>query len=469
MIDATDAAPESPEAASLEPLRSSLRILVVDDDEGTREALRLVFSTSDHRVTAVDTAELALVMVERAYFDLVFLDLQLEATSGLDLLPKLLERSPWLKTVIITGFGSVESTVEAMRRGAWNYLTKPLDPGDLRLLAAHVQEIKDLERRVEDLETTAGPSAHGLLIESGNAQMRRAVEVARQVADSDATVLILGESGTGKGVLARHIHEQSRRRAGPFTVVSSPSLTAELMNSELFGHVRGAFTGAVASTAGKVAAAEGGSLFLDEVGDIPLAIQPKLLRFLQDRQYERVGEAEVREADVRVIAATNRDLGQAVERGEFREDLFYRLDVIEITVPPLRERREDIPTLARWFLRTYGHRYGKPDMEFTAKAERLLLDHPWPGNVRELQNAVERAVILARTSQVGANLLPRQTGGGVVDGLFSDDAQELPTLAGMEERYIRHVLETTASIEEASEVLDVAPSTLWRRRRKYGI
>lgn len=447
---------------------ANLRILVVDDDEGIRETLRLLFESTEHRVTAVDTAELALVMAERAYFDVAFVDVFLDSESGLDLIPQLLERCPWLKVVMITGHGSVESAVEAMRRGAYEYLTKPFTPDDVRLVVRHVEELRSLQRRVEDLEQIGGGRPPPVL-DSGNSVMRRAVETARQVADSDATVLLLGESGTGKGVLARRIHEWSGRASGPFAVVSSPSLTAELLSSELFGHVRGAFTGAVTNTTGKVAVAEGGTLFLDEVGDIPLVIQPKLLRFLQDREYERVGDPETRTADVRVITATNVNLEQAVERGDFREDLFYRLNVIQITVPPLRQRPEDILPLAHAFLTTFGQRYGKSTMSFTEKAERVLMEYRWPGNVRELQNAVERAVIMARTPQLGANLLPNTTGGGVVAGLRGEDADDLPTLEGMEERYIAHVLEVTESIEEAAEVLGVAPSTLWRRRRKYGL
>lgn len=464
MTEPVETGPPSIESAAA----ANLRILVVDDDEGMRETLRLCFDATDHRVTAVDTPDLALVMAERAYFDVAFVDVFLDTESGLDLIPKLLERCPWIKVVMITGHASIESAVEAMRRGAYEYLIKPFTPQDVRLVAQRVEELRLLQRHVEALEQEGGSRLEPLL-ESGNAAMSRAVETARQVAHSHATVLLLGESGTGKGVLARRIHQWSQRASGPFAVVSSPSLTAELLSSELFGHVRGAFTGAVASTTGKVAVAEGGTLFLDEVGDIPITIQPKLLRFLQDREYERVGDPETREADVRVITATNVDLESAVERGDFREDLFYRLNVIQITVPPLRQRPEDIVPLARSFLSHFGERYKKSVSGFTDKAEQVLMDHRWPGNVRELQNAVERAVILARTQQVGANLLPDNTGGGVVAGLRGENVEDLPSLEGMEERYIAHVLEVTESIEEAAEVLGVAPSTLWRRRRKYGL
>jgi NtrC-family two-component system response regulator AlgB len=279
--------------------------------------------------------------------------------------------------------------------------------------------------------------------------------------------LITGESGTGKGVLARAIHDWSHRATHPFAAVNCPALSAELLRSELFGHVKGAFTGATDTKVGKIEFADGGTLFLDEVGLLVSEIQPRLLRFLQDKEYERVGDPKPRHADVRLIAATNRDLHEAVSRGEFRDDLYYRINVINISLAPLRARRDDIPGLAQSFVRFFGAKYGKPLEGFTDEAIELLRAQTWPGNVRELQNVVERAVILTRSTRIGTALLPSSE--SPRPGIPGNDRSGLTTLKQMEERYIRHVLEVTESLDEAATVLGVAPSTLWRLRRKYRI
>jgi len=447
---------------------AKLRMLIVDDDKLVRDAVQLVFEGSPHYLLSCAGVDHALVAVTREMFDLAFVDLQLGEDSGLDLIPELLERAPWLKIVVVTGDSSIETAVKAVRSGALEYLRKPLSPDELRLSAARVAEVRALERKLEAIEQDVGHFSPQRYLDSRNADMKRALATAQKAAASEATILIRGESGTGKGVFARGIHEWSDRTSGPFGVVSCPSLTPALLQSELFGHVRGAFTGAVADKIGKIAATDGGTLFLDEVGDLPAEIQPQLLRFLQDREYERVGDPETRTSDVRVIAATNKDLEKAIEAGEFREDLFYRLNVIPVTIPPLRERMEDMHTLSELFVQFYAAKYGRRVTGFTEAAERALREYDWPGNVRELQNSIERAVILAGSDRVGATLLP-QGGKGRLAQLGVASGDDLPTLEGMEKRYIEHVLEVTDSIERAAEILDVAPSTLWRRRRKYDI
>ncbi len=449
------------------PNPTKLRIMIVDDDVTIRESVALVFEGGPHHILKCSGVDHALVAATREMFDLAFVDLQLGENSGLDLIPELIDRAPWIKVVVVTADGSIGTAVEAVRRGALEYLRKPLSPDELRQSASRVADIRALERRLESLEQDVGHFSPATYLDSRSPEMKRAIATAETVASSDATVLLTGESGTGKGVLARAIHGWSTRADEAFGVVNCPSLSSALLQSELFGHVRGAFTGAISDKVGKIAATDSGTLFLDEVGDLPTEIQPQLLRFLQDREYERLGDPESRSADVRVIAATNRDLSQSIQDGSFREDLYYRLNVIPIHIPPLRERREDVEALATLFLRFYAAKYGRKIEEFTDAARRAISDYDWPGNVRELQNAIERAVILAGSDRVVASSLPRDVRSGLERvGIIEDD---LPTLEGMEQRYIEHVLGQTDSIERAAEILDVAPSTLWRRRRKYGI
>ena len=449
--------------------QDAVRVLVVDDEPAVREAIRLCLEPGGHSITATGGAEHARIAVTRKRFDLALVDLRLGDESGLDLLSELLEADPALLVVVVTAYGSIASAVEAMRRGAFDYLAKPVAPESLEILLRRVIERRRLESRVRTLEEDVKAAHLTPLLETSSPAVARAIGVARDVARTDATVLLTGESGTGKGVLARAIHEWSDRAGRPFATVNCPSLSAELLRSELFGHVKGAFTGATDHKIGKIEYADGGTLLLDEVGELDLEIQPRLLRFLQDREYERVGDPEPRHADVRLIAATNRDLGRAVAEEGFRDDLFYRLNVIQIELPPLRQRPDDILPLAQLFLRYFARRYSKMITGFTDDAQAALREQPWPGNIRELQNAVERAVILERRTAVGAGALPRGTREGPLERAGLGGSTELPTLEGMEERYIRHVMETTDSVERAAEILGVAPSTLWRRRRKYGI
>ncbi len=296
--------------------------------------------------------------------------------------------------------------------------------------------------------------------------MHATLELAQRVAEKDASLLILGENGTGKTVLARAIHQWSGRRDAIFATVSCPSLSAELLASELFGHVRGSFTGATDNRQGRVQIAEGGTLFLDEIGDLPAVLQPKLLRFLQDREYERVGDPNTRTADVRVIAATNRDLGSMVEQGKFREDLFYRLNVVTLTMPPLRERREDIEKISEGMLARLARRYDAPARRFSADALALLMAHSWPGNLRELHNAIERAVIVSRGEAIGAEHLPfaRERPPASL-GLRAGDAVSLQEL---ERAHIEAVIASSPSLEAAARLLKIDSSTLYRKRKQYG-
>ena len=451
---------------SVRSVREGVGILVLDDDAGVRESIEECFATSDHVVTATGDVDEARRLAREGAFDLLLLDLRLGAQSGIDMIRDFLRSAPWLKVVLITGHGTIETAVRAMREGAHDFITKPLRPIELRAVAERVAENRRLERRIRSLEAQVRRWTPSPMLSSESPVMRRVLSAARSAAESDVNVLLTGESGTGKGVLARAIHEWSERAEAPFVVVHCPALSSELLRSELFGHVRGAFTGAVKTEVGKIAVADGGTLFLDEIGDLDPGIQAKLLRFLQDREYERLGDTQTRTADVRIIAATNADLEAEMRAGNFREDLFYRLNVVNLELPPLRERPEDVEGLAEHFLLHYSARYERP-LEFTDEARALLRNHDWPGNARELDNAIERAVVLSRSDVVGAEEFSVATGRSTpVPGL---EAGDLVTLEEMEKRYIRHVLDRMPTIEDASDVLGVSPTTLWRRRRKYDL
>ncbi|MGH9676099.1 MAG: sigma-54-dependent transcriptional regulator [Candidatus Acidiferrum sp.] len=443
-----------------------MEILVIDDEVSLRRTLRTTLESMSHRVAESANGEQALRQLQKQSFDLAILDLRLGREAGLDLLPRLLEVAPQLGVVVATAYSSIGSAVEAMRRGAFDYLPKPFTPDQLRVVLDRWQLVHRLSSEVAELREQIRGSNPETDLESGEPEMRAALQVAFQAAQSDAIILLTGESGTGKGVLARAIHAKSNRATRPFVTIHCPSLSSELLESELFGHTRGAFTGAVQDTEGKVAAAEGGTLFFDEIGDMPAPLQAKLLRLLQDRAYERVGETRTRTTDVRILAATNHDLKAEVAAGRFREDLFYRLSVIEVTLPPLRLRQLDILPLTQHLLRFFARQTGKRATGFTAEALAAIQRHTWPGNVRELRNAIERAVILTTESEIGLASLPAQIGKPVAANIELGGGV---TLDALESEHIRRILAGTPSLEDAARILGIDPSTLYRKRKKYGL
>jgi NtrC-family two-component system response regulator AlgB len=440
---------------------SVLRVLVVDDDTNVRKTLAMSLQTEGYEALAVSNGADAVAEAARQHFDVAFVDLRLKAASGLDLIPELLTRSPWLQIVMITAHGSIDSSVAAMKRGAIDYLTKPFTPAQVRSLTA------SLGRQLANKRHVAPDGAPGEAIagiQSRSPQMQLVIALAHQAAQSNTTILLRGESGTGKGVLARAVHEWSDRGNQPFATVSCPTLSPQLLESELFGHAKGAFTSAVRDNPGRIQACDGGTLFLDEIGDLSLDLQPKLLRFVQDRQYERVGESITRNADVRMIVATNVNLDEAVRSGRFREDLFYRIKVIQIDVPPLRQRVEDIIPLAEQFI-------GELESEnaalgLTPEARSALQGYSWPGNIRELRNVIERAVTLCKTREIGLEHLP---GNFIPSAAPPVELGDPISMEKLEELHIRRVLARTKSIGEAARVLGMDPATLWRRRKKYGV
>ena len=445
-----------------------MHILIVDDEPNIRRTLRATFEASGHDVEEADSVSGTLRVIARKAFDVAFVDVRLGGDSGLDLIDPMLAQLPLVAIVLITAHATIDSAVEAMRRGAFDYLPKPFTPAQVRAVLEQVAQVRRLRDRVADLEERVRREVPEADFLGDDPEVRRVFDVAGRIAASEAPVLIRGESGTGKGVLARALHAWSRRGGGPFVTVSCPSLSAELLESELFGHVRGAFTGAVRDVSGKVAAAEGGTLFLDEIGDLPAALQPKLLRFLQEKRYERVGEATTRAADVRFVAATNRDLESAVASGSFREDLLYRLNVIELSLPHLR-LRGDAAAIADHLLAFFARRLGRRLTGFSAEAREAMAGYPWPGNLRELRNAVERAAILAVGPEVGAEDLPERV--GRVRPAAARPPVEVGgpvTLEDLEAEHIRRVIATSPTLDEAARTLGIDPSTLYRKRKRSG-
>jgi NtrC-family two-component system response regulator AlgB len=441
-----------------------LSVLIVDDEKNIRQALRVCLEAVQVTVVEASSARTAIEVAGRSALDAVFLDLRLGSDSGLEVIPQLLGDNPNVAIVMITAYATVETAVEAIRRGAWDYLPKPFTPAQIWHLVEKIEARRSLTLRMSDLQSRLLAETPDIDLETAAPAMRSIIEIVSRAAQADVSVLFRGESGTGKGVLARAMHFESKRRDRPFVTVSCPTLTEELLASELFGHAKGAFTGAVRDQPGRVEAAEGGTLFLDEIGDMPHALQAKVLRFLQEKEFERVGETRTRKADVRVIAATNRDLEADVHSGRFREDLLFRLNVIEIRVPPLRERPEDVMTLARRFLAFFARAVGRQGPALSPDAEKLLRGYQWPGNVRELRNAMERAMILWPSAIFEPAAFPERIAGGRERG---PEVGGRYTVDDIERAHITAVLASTRTMDEAAAILGIDGSTLWRKRKKY--
>jgi len=418
-------------------------IVVADDEAVQRETVASVLREQGHTVHEAGGGERVLELVAAHTVDLVITDLRMPDLSGLDVVRRVKERQPDVAVVVVTAYGSVEGAVEAMRAGAADFLTKPVDLDHLELLVRRLLSHRDLVRENRALRRRLQQNSRGLRLLGEAPSLREVLARASRAAETDATVLILGESGTGKELLARTIHDLSARATGPFVAVNCAALPETLLESELFGHVKGAFTGADRDHAGRIAQAAGGTLFLDEIGDVPPPVQVKLLRFLQDRRYTPVGGDGTVAADVRVVTATHRDLRAMIAEGAFREDLYYRLDVVNLRLPPLRERREDIPALVEHFLHRYAERYGRPARLVSREAMDALLKHDYRGNVRELENIVEQAVVLCRGEVIHSDDLP-----ATVTRRTAEDGQLDPEgyagdLPGFLERLERSIVQRT--------------------------
>ncbi len=442
-------------------------ILVVDDEEHQRKVLGGFLRKRGFGVDAAGGADEALRAVSSRAVDLVLTDLRMPGRDGVQLLDAIHGINPELPVIVMTAYGTVASAVDAMKRGAADYLTKPIDLDELELLVARTLERRALVSENETLREQLESRYRLKGLETSNGRMAEAINLAARAAASRATILIRGESGTGKELLARAIHYASPRHKGPLVAVNVAALPETLLESELFGHERGAFTGADRERRGRFELADGGTLFLDEIGDLPKGTQVKLLRVLQEQAFERLGASRTIEVDVRVIAATHRDLEAMVKSGQFRDDLYYRLDVVSVTIPPLRERREDIPLLVDHFLRSLaGEGQGK---QVSREAMDLLLKHDYPGNVRELENLIHRAVVLARGSVIATGDLPLPLG-----LLASEEAEESAAftekVAAFERGLIREALAQAGGIQtRAARALGMTERHLRYKLQKYGL
>jgi len=460
------------------------QILVVDDQKSVRATLQITLSRAGHGVDEAGSGEEAIQKIDTTIYDLVLTDLKMEGADGLAVLEAVKARDQDTEVILITAFGTIESAVQAIKRGAHDYLTKPFTPDqvlhavDLALERKRLRtEVRTLARRLEDPNDPA-------TIVGDSERVKRVMEIVREWAQSDSTILITGETGTGKDLLARAIRALSPRKDKPYVVVNCATIPDNLFESELFGHVRGAFSGALRNRKGLAQEADGGTLFLDEVGEMPLEVQPQLLRFLETGEVRPIGQNKSIRIDARVVAATNRDLQSMISRGEFREDLFYRLNVLPIELPSLRERREDIPKLAGHFLDRFVKRTGRPVIEISKKALGLLQGYDWPGNIRELENVIERGVMLAKGTELRPEhlMLPgsRSLDGSGTHAALStpprveepavDDSGDLLSLAEVERRHVLAVLKACGGNQKkASSILQISKSTLWRKLKEYGI
>ncbi len=448
-------------------------ILVIDDEGGIRESLEVLLSLEGYSVKTVPDGEQGLRTLEMESFDLILLDLALPGQSGLDLLPQIKERQPETPVIMITAYGTVDNVVEAIRAGAENFVQKPWD--NEKLLAdirSAVARYKAEEENLQ-LKRTLKQRYNFANIVGKSEIMRRVFDLISQVAPSRSTVLIQGESGTGKELIAKAIHANSPRRDKPFVPINTGAMPTELLESTLFGHVKGAFTSAIASKKGLFEVANGGTLFLDEIATMGMDTQAKILRVLQDRRFMHVGGIQEIQVDVRIIAATNIDLRQAVRDGKFREDLFYRLNVIMVDLPPLRSRREDIPLLVSHFLEFYAKENGLSPRRLSADALRALIDYEWPGNVRELENSIERGVVLSSGPVIGSELLPGHiTGRSFQDALLehNPNASLFDILEDIERRIIVEKLERCNwNQTDAAEQFHIPLSTLNQKIKRLNI
>jgi two-component system response regulator HydG len=448
------------------------RVLVVDDELGVCELLEEGLGKRGFRVTFRTAADEAVELLGAEDFDVVVTDLTMRGMSGLELCAWIAETRPDLPVVVITAFGSLDTATASIRAGAYDFVTKPFEMDALRLTLERAARHRALREEVKRLRREVAGSRANEMIVSRSLPMKKVFDLIDRVADSEASVLITGESGTGKELVARALHQGGPRRAGPFVAVNCAAVPAPLLESELFGHVRGAFTDARGARAGLFARAGGGTLFLDEIGDMPLELQPKLLRALQERRVRPVGSDEEIPFDVRVVSATNQDIETAVEERRFREDLYYRINVVHLDLPPLRSRGADVLLLAQHFIERLAPVAGKPIKGLSAAAAEKLVAYAWPGNVRELMNCVERAVALARYDQIAVDDLPEKIRTYRRSHVLvsSDDPAELIRMEEVERRYILRVLEAVSGNKsQAAQILGFDRATLYRKLERYGV
>lgn len=445
------------------------RVLIIDDEEAIRDSCTLVLHKEGYNVETAADGPQGLRLFQGTTPHVVLLDLKLPGMEGRDVLTHIKKESPETPVIIITGFASIESAVDTIKRGAFDYLAKPFSPEELRVIVSKALESRKLLTQGLALQREMGHQAPRGMVAGKSAAMTRVMDIVRRVSATESTVLITGESGTGKELLATQIHSYSFRRDAPFVVVDCGALVETLFESELFGHVKGSFTGAHETKHGRFEVADGGTIFLDEISNISLSIQAKLLRAIQEREITRIGSTEPIKVDVRIIAATNEDLAECVKAGKFREDLFYRLSVVPIHVPPLRDRKEDIPGLLDFFIQKYNKKTNKKIQDISAGARKALIEHEWPGNIRELENTIERAVVLSESDEIVLEDLIYH-GIGTNLSFLQPAADRLRSLEDMEKEYITIVLQAQhGNRSRTAQILGIDRKTLLAKIKKYGL
>jgi DNA-binding NtrC family response regulator len=443
------------------------RILIIDDEESIRDSVGQVLEKEGYAVESAVSGQEGLSLFGKKAFQVVYLDLKLPGIKGLDVLSRIKETSPETPVIIITGYASIESAVEAMKRGSFDYLTKPFTPEEVRVTTRKALESRRFFLENTSLRGELEAKAEFDLVVGRNRAMGEVLDIVRRVSPAESTVLISGESGTGKELIAREIHRHSLRLHAPFVVVDCGALVETLFESELFGHVKGSFTGAHETKHGRFEVADGGTIFFDEIGSIGLNIQAKLLRVIQEREVNRIGSSKPIKVDVRILAATNENLADGVRKGKFREDLFYRLSVVPIQLPPLRERKEDIPLLVAHFLQKYNKKAKKNISSVSPRALRALKEYDWPGNIRELENTIERAVVLSQGDGIKLEDLMYHgiSAGSTALGL---PGGRLKTLEDMEKEHIKAVLRAQyGNKTRTADILGIDRKTLWAKIKKF--
>jgi DNA-binding NtrC family response regulator len=450
-------------------------ILVIDDEEVMRDVLGTLLTQAGYKVTVTESGQAGLALARKHSYAAAIVDVMLPDMGGLEVLEELRKADPEEVVLMITAFASVETAIHAMKRGAFDYVTKPFKHEELLHTLRNALNQRRLQDENRQLRTALKAQGRFSDIVGKSPRMNEVFSLIAQAAPSRSTILVVGESGTGKELVAKAIHANSQRAERPFIVVNSGSLPNELLESNLFGHQKGAFTGAVYQKKGLFELADKGTLFFDEIGNVPLETQAKLLRVMQEREFMRLGGVETIRVDVRIVAATNVDLRQSVEEGRFREDLFYRLNVIAVQLPPLRHRKEDIPALVHHFIDKYARENGRDKAEVSPEAMQVLMDYDWPGNVRELENVIERGVVLSTDGRIGRDLMPEHVRARPA---FDLPAMAVPAegiilkdvISSFEKRLIESTLETTGGVQkEAARLLGLKPTTLNEMIKRYRV
>ncbi|MBI4429433.1 MAG: sigma-54-dependent Fis family transcriptional regulator [Ignavibacteriales bacterium] len=435
-------------------------VLVVDDEKNILKTMGIFFETQGYETHVCSKPQDVSQVIRDIHIDLAFVDLMMTPMNGLEVLGEIKQQSPGTTVVMITAHASIDTAVEAIKKGAYHYLVKPFDMKELEVFTQKAWEHHQLSREVEELRNQLPLSGSGVMIVTRNREMLKQIDLAARIAESSISVLIEGESGTGKELLAQFIHEKSPRSDKPFVKINCAAIPEQLLESELFGHVKGAFTGASKDREGRFELADGGTVFLDEVAELSPAIQAKLLRVLQSKEFERVGESVTHKVDVRVIAATNKNLDEALKEGVFREDLFYRLNAVRIKLLPLRERPDDIPLLLQHQLKRLSK--GSPP-EISDDAMKALRSYRWSGNIRELENVLERALLLASNGKIELSHLPEEL------RQATESATDAQSIEEVEKLHIKKILQRAKDYEEAAQILGIDRATLWKKRKKYNL